>query len=122
MNRKIKFRGKRIDNGQWVYGDYYKTPLTHGIISNNTVTYFAYVVYEKTIGQFTGLKDKNGNEIYEGDFINIFDNNGHRYGWGFISFKNGSFFIGDMFLSDIHHEDLYCDIIGNIHENPELLK
>lgn len=67
MNREIKFKGKRIDNDKWMVGD-----LNHLIdgmyISNNYGSNMARV-YPDTVGQYTGLKDKNGKEIYNGDIL-----------------------------------------------------
>ena len=124
--REIKYRGLNEETGEWVYGWY--TKLVEGIRRFDAIiadvdgelTRF-YIHNKETIGQYTGLHDKNGKEIYEGDLI--------KYG-------------SDAPLEVIYRESCFCynqksryisrlqifdninkiEVIGNIHENPELLE
>jgi hypothetical protein len=67
--RSILFRGKRVDNGEWVEGSFLKLGKTHNIQAGKIEggLYASYVVYPETVGQFTGLTNKNGIKVFEGD-------------------------------------------------------
>ena len=123
--REIKFRGKRVDNGEWVYGGVEQNSIA--IIYDDTLPYDnENLVYKETVGQFTGLSDKNGKEIYEGDILDR-----RFYQRGYVVYENGAFrkaLLGGIKsnnwkacpLSEVGLRD--WQIIGNIHDNPELLK
>ena len=122
MNREIKFRGKRLDNGEWVYGDLLH--LVDGVyISNDNGNNMAQVDPD-TVGQYTGLKDKNGKLIYEGDRVYIdcedataiikWSDDLARFT---IHFEDEAVFVD---FDDYYSKEL--EVIGNIYENPELLK
>lgn len=121
--RTIKFRGKRLDNGEWVFGDLlrmYGVPFVYPDPAPNG--WNDYKVIPFTVGQFTGLIDKNGKEIYEGDILiepSIFDLPRTVY-WDhrFMRFGNISpSTCGYIALHDYSKPE----VIGNIHDNPELL-
>lgn len=137
--REIKFRGKRLDNGNWVYGDLRQENSGRKVIMTNLNTWgdnaddiepYGEDVYVNTdtVGQFTGLYDKNGKEIYEGDII-LEDKDPTIME---IVFRDGIFFAS---IGNTHGENRFMNcalrvildrrkthIIGNIHDNPELLK
>lgn len=135
--RQIKFRGKN-SIGDWWYGnlitrEYLKDGQTKHIyeISDITTSNFCTGIIPETIGQFTGLTDKNGKEIYEGDVV-LFT--WFSYGeyeleteyQGSIDFLNGSFLFccehGNYPLSELEFDsESDIEVIGNIHDNPELL-
>ena len=118
--REIKFRGKRLDNGEWIVG-----LLTLDVKRHYRIQYdpmcFSVIVDPATVGQYTGLKDKNGREIYEEDILQ--DEIGFK---GKIIYSMGAFYgdFGEGFELQYFSEGLHeaCILAGNIHDNPELLK
>lgn len=137
--RTIKFRGRHLC-GQWYYGNLIvcetDSPVPEtaqackcvmiGDVEDGTEE----EVEEETVGQFTGLIDKNGNEIYEGDIVKTKGNWGGVVTWN----SRGYYYIKDKYYYDNEEPDLsplgslHCyerkqlEIIGNIHDNPELLE
>lgn len=124
--REILFRGKRVYNGQWVYGYYSLDRSSHYIINDGQIQFEnTQLVRPQTIGQFTGLLDKNGNKIFEGDILKcISPNDGNEFISDFIAtLANGITFKSIELCKDmiIHeYEWMEVQIIGNIHDNPEL--
>ena len=127
--RIIKFRGKNIETGEWVYGFYTQggyiredgtTKVRHIIHSD-----ILYDVEENTIGQYTGLQDKNGVEIYEGD---ILAKRNERDKYVIVWNEYYSQFQGMWRKNPLTAVNIYSmislgyKVIGNIHDNPELLK
>lgn len=132
--REILFRGKRIDNGEWVDGAYYQQtdwygdPCDkHNIITSmgslcDDISLDYHEVDPKTIGQYTGLTDKNGKRIFEGDIVDILTENEEI---GVVAYDDGGFLVeADGFCVDFHANINGTDleIIGNIHDNLELVK
>lgn len=146
--RTIKFRGKRLDNGEWLYGDYHKRVGGVECIiemqpnKNGKVEYVVNQVDPDTVGQFTGFHDTDGTEVYEGDivatipddefsektgvpleFVNEGGDRAAMYAVIYGKFANdfGFGFYGDKrntpYLNPQTHR-----VIGNIHDNPELMK
>ena len=124
--REILFRGKQTDNGEWIEGsllgiDWCDKPSTYSIAPNTPVSVF-YSVIPETVGQYTGLTDKNGVRIFEGDILKAF---GYIYVIMWDSIR-AMFYLRDpvyRVTSDFYN---YCgsdlSVIGNIHDNPEILK
>lgn len=128
MQREIKFRGKRLDNGKWIYGDLL-TPksiddgywIRYDDEDGDTLTH---QVDPATVGQFTGLHDKNGTPIFEGDLIHLpFDEPHVIYEKPYnlkVVFNKGYFGVTQ---NDLEYEPLFvysgtCEVISNIHDTP----
>lgn len=125
--REILFRGKRVYNGEWLAGDLlankYERPNICPIGDVN-----CYPVIPETVGQYTGMKDKNGEKIFEGDIV--------KYSTTCEIFTvawHGSF--AEFVISELQKPNKatrgsknmylvnrYCEVIGNIYDNPELLE
>ncbi len=124
---EILFRGKRIDNGQWVYGDFYHKCGVTGIVHDYMISTrdgSAYSVIPETVGQYTGLDDKNGMKIFEGDVLH-WDS---HWGW-YVGYENGAFRripLNDIQRINWEHYPLEqegldtWEIISNIYDNPEV--
>lgn len=131
--REILFHGKRADNGEWVEGDLLQANLhvesEHTCIMPQTLTAGVYRVLPKTVGQFTGLTDRNGKRIFEGDIVErVSDGERAVISWLKYSACFGLSFDGWCCCFD-NYFDNYDDnfpsdfeIIGNIHDDPELLR
>lgn len=141
--REIKFRGKCVADskyaGQWVYGGYSEPPedskRNEGLITDylGGSSTCKYHVIPNTVGQFTGLHDSIGREIYEGDIIRSFDSKGEpiihyllydNEEAGFVAILKGSA-KGDFGYGRCYQQwitECEKEVIGNIHDNPELLK
>jgi uncharacterized phage protein (TIGR01671 family) len=151
---EILFRGKRVDNGEWVYGDLFQGVSPHdrqpysiiltdekydaeGHLPKDIALGFhsdeVFIVDANSVGQFTGLTGKNGKEIYEGDIL-VWGESDNKSLPLIVNFKHGAF--GYKYSEDWFHSfagntnfsfnpfntDIRFEIIGNIHDNPELLK
>ena len=124
--REIEFRGKEKDNDEWIYGSLLidETQNSYVIVDNQEG--IGREVNPETIGQYTGLKDKNGKKIFEGDIVKwadytmeIFWGEDIGIGYGFCWRPCGS--NRDYQESMTGFIDEY-EVIGNIYDNPELLK
>lgn len=138
--REILFRAKRIDNGEWIVGcllidyitgQYFLHALGNSINESSKIGeegYLRFAAFEidpSTLCQYTGLKGKNGNRIWENDIVKI--ENSMNEGIGNIEFYGGMWYVDGEPSNSLHDIVEYDDVakvevIGNIFDNPELLK
>lgn len=137
MTREILFRGKRIDNGEWVYGCVLKDYITGQYFihacgnsvyeSDKTgeeglLRFVAYEVDPETVCQYTGLNDKNGRKIFDGDIEKDRSCDLYTVNW---SDENGMYEVRQYNCSMTNFETFFacgCEVIGNIYDNPELME
>lgn len=142
--REILFRGKSTETNQWIYGGFHiwekrqvcalgndrlKDDEISCVITVNSFadwnmprTMQAVEVIADTVGQYTGLTDRNGNKIFEGDIVNILTENEEI---GVIVYEDGGFFVhADKFSIDIIYKINRTDVevIGNKYDNPKLME
>ena len=130
FGREILFHGKRIDNGEWVEGFYivlYGDEDLHIIVDAHGIYHR---VDPETVGRYTGLTDKNGKKIFEGDAVST----DIARPYNIVEFRDGCFMFNCNDGGDDYYDIMlpilkepqtiyeYGEVIGNIHDNPELLK
>lgn len=131
MNREIEFRG--FDGTKWYYGDLEynrKTDVARIHTYGEDGSYCRqYTVDPDTVGEFTGMRDKHGKRIFEGDIVRIYDSDNEEYSDQQVKFSHGVFGVDNWTEKTLTTLSFFigCDseynveVIGDIHDNPELL-
>ena len=129
MKREILFRGARVCDGHFVNGSLVEVngecdsneSVPHIVISYGPDTFDWFEVDPETVGQFTGMTDKNGTKIFEGDIIKWIDSDGNNR-IDKVLFSNGGFHLCNIYYNLGGYKGNSLEVIGNIHDNPDLLK
>lgn len=127
--REILFRGKYSEKSRWDYGDLY---MDHGrtYIASRDMMHGVRVhgeVIPETVGQYTGLTDKNGTKIFEGDIIKLRLLAAKMEWKGVCEYRNGAFglawqYAGERYCTFAGTCNAEYEVLGNIHDNPELME
>ena len=140
---EILFRGKRLQGGNWIEGYFFKSDINKKERESGKATLIftpdcdtfimvpechnSFMVVSDTVGQYTGLKDKNGKRIFEGDVAKVLQ--GKDKDIAYVGFENGAFMLypktGNIYertLWEYWYNDWDVEVIGNITDNPELLE
>lgn len=119
--REILFRGRISGKTEFVYGSYVKLPNGQdAILSDRGYA----IVNQETVGQYTGLTDKNGRKIFEGDIIAYYGDTPEEPELSEIKFLDGAFCNEVPGFDDCEYLSVCChgqEIVGNIHDNPEMM-
>ena len=124
MKRENLYRGKRVDTGEWVEGSLIGNDVIVGKIVEFEEDYFCtefwYKVDPETVGQFTGMTDKKGKKLFEGDVYSMGDKNILYV----VIFDKSQFIgkqVGNRSLAGLEYWKSDIEIVGSVHDNPELL-
>ena len=137
MNREILFRGRCFSDGSWAYGDL-EYERNKGLLGKVRIHTYRddgsydrqHLVESDTVGEFTGLLDKHGVKIFEGDIVRIYDSDYEEYSDTQVKFAHGVFGVDNWtkktlttlsFFLTGGDSEYSVEVIGNIHDNPELL-
>jgi len=128
--REIKFRGLSVTTGEWHYGNL-TILINDDATSHDKGSYisnsgggrpFAHEVRPETVSQYTGLKDKDGERIFEEHILKNLENADENYCGDVVRFYDGQYRFGKSDIWGLSQSRInHMNIIGNIHENPELL-
>ena len=123
--REILFKGKRTSDGKWIFGSLAiwksgKVEIVHEDDREGVIDFQR--INPDTIGQYTGLKDKNDVKIFEGDIIRTYDKDGEPWKCAPVVFEGSSFGIGNHCPCVTIDLEFNAEVIGNIHDNPSLLE